>query len=115
MGRLLGFVFWSLLILGSDFGVTVCIVFLILLWSIAVKDLGVFLRLVCCWNLLLGSIDVQCLYTKLSVSRYTVVPGLKAEMNAVTEVCRLFHGDGTKEETKDWWDYARSIGENCAA
>jgi hypothetical protein len=90
MERLLGFVFWSLLILGSDFGVTVCIVFLILLWSIAVKDLGVFLELVCCLNLLLGSIDVQCLYTELSLSKYTVVPGLKAEMNTVTSLVGCF-------------------------
>jgi hypothetical protein len=59
MGRLLGFAFWSLLILGSESGVTVCIVFLILFWSIALDNLRVFLGLVCCWNLLLGSIDVH--------------------------------------------------------
>jgi hypothetical protein len=46
MGRLLGFAFWSLLIWGSDFGVTVCIVFSILLWSIALEDLRVFLGLI---------------------------------------------------------------------
>jgi hypothetical protein len=31
------------------------------------------------------------------------------------EAWGMFHGDGTKEGTKDWRDYARSIGENCAA